>query len=224
MDNSVYIVIGAVALAVVWIISAAVKICKEYERLVVFRLGRFVGVRGPGWVLIWPFIERVERRVDMRVLTLDVPAEEIITRDNVTIKVNAVLYFQVIDAQKAVINVANYVAACLQIAQTTLRDVVGQSELDEYVKAYADEVGRVVLPNPTPEKGSFFRSDHFPFAKQGVPALSAGSGVQHRERARNGALSRSRNISERNITSRPMSTIPDGTWAVYWTISKCISR
>jgi regulator of protease activity HflC (stomatin/prohibitin superfamily) len=124
---------------VLWIVLSSVKICREYQRLVIFRLGRFSGVRGPGWVWMVPFIERVERRVDMRILTLDVPAQEIITRDNVTIKVNAVLYFKVIDAQKAVINVANYVSACLQIAQTTLRDVVGQSELDELL-AHRDEI------------------------------------------------------------------------------------
>ncbi len=131
MEASGYLVLGIVVLVALWLLRASVRICREYERLVVFRLGRFSGVRGPGWVWMIPFIERVERRVDMRILTLDVPSQEIITRDNVTIKVNAVLYFKVIDAQKAVINVANYVAACLQIAQTTLRDVVGQSELDQ---------------------------------------------------------------------------------------------
>jgi len=125
-----WVVLGLIVLVALWIVRASVKICREYERLVVFRLGRFSGVRGPGWVWMYPFIERVERRVDMRILTLDVPSQEIITHDNVTIKVNAVLYFKVIDPQGAVINVANYVAACLQIAQTTLRDVVGQSELD----------------------------------------------------------------------------------------------
>ncbi len=129
----------AIVVVLLWLVLSAVKICREYERLVVFRLGRFTGVRGPGWVWMVPFIERVERRVDMRILTLDVPAQEIITRDNVTIKVNAVLYFKVVDAQKAVINVANYVAACLQIAQTTLRDVVGQSELDELL-AHRDKI------------------------------------------------------------------------------------
>jgi regulator of protease activity HflC (stomatin/prohibitin superfamily) len=131
--------IAAVVLIALWLVSSSVKICREYQRLVIFRLGRFAGVRGPGWVWMWPFIEKVERRVDMRVLTLDVPSQEIITRDNVTIKVNAVLYFKVINAQWAVINVANYVSACLQIAQTTLRAVVGQSELDELL-AHRDEI------------------------------------------------------------------------------------
>ena len=135
-----WIVIGVIVVIALWVVLSAVKVCREYERLVVFRLERFVGVRGPGWIWMVPFgIERVERRVDMRVLTMDVPAQEIITRDNVTIKVNAVLYFKVIDAQKAAINVANYVAACLQIAQTTLRDVVGQSELDQLL-AHRDHI------------------------------------------------------------------------------------
>jgi regulator of protease activity HflC (stomatin/prohibitin superfamily) len=135
-----WIVLGVIVVIALWVILSAVKVCREYERLVIFRLGRFVGVRGPGWVWMIPFnIERVERRVDMRILTLDVPAQEIITRDNVTIKVNAVLYFKVVDAQKAAINVANYVAACLQIAQTTLRDVVGQSELDQLL-AHRDHI------------------------------------------------------------------------------------
>ena len=137
---TLWVVLGVVIVAALWIVLSAVKICREYERLVIFRLGRFVGVRGPGWVWMIPFgIERVERRVDMRILTMDVPSQEIITHDNVTIKVNAVLYFKVVDAQKAAINVANYVAACLQIAQTTLRDVVGQSELDELL-AHRDRI------------------------------------------------------------------------------------
>ncbi len=133
------IVLAVVVVVGLWLLTSAVKICREYERLVVFFLGRFAGVRGPGWVWLVPFVERVERRVDMRILTLDVPAQEIITRDNVTIKVNAILLFKVIDPQKAVINVANYIAACLQIAQTTLRDVVGQSELDTLL-AHRDHI------------------------------------------------------------------------------------
>jgi len=125
------IVLIVVGVIVLWLALSALRISKEYERLVVFFWGRFSGVRGPGLVFMIPFFERIERRVDMRILTMDVPSQEVITQDNVTIKVNAVLYFKVVDPKRAVINVANYVAACLQIAQTTLRDVVGQSELDE---------------------------------------------------------------------------------------------
>lgn len=153
--DPLFFVIGAIVLIGLWLISSAIKICREYQRLVVFRLGRFAGVRGPGIVLMWPFIEKVERRVDMRILTLDVPAQEIITRDNVTIKVNAVIYFKVIDARMAVINVANYIAACLQIAQTTLRDVVGQSELDELL-AHRDQINahlQTIIDESTEEWG-----------------------------------------------------------------------
>ncbi len=132
-------ILGIVIVVGLWLLSSMIKICREYERLVIFFLGRFNGVRGPGIVFVWPFVERVERRVDMRILTMDVPSQEIITRDNVTLKVNAVLYFKVIDPQKGVINVANYIAASLQIAQTTLRDVVGQSELDELL-AHRDKI------------------------------------------------------------------------------------
>lgn len=112
------------------IVSAAIKIVQEYERGVVFRLGRFAGVRGPGLILLIPFIERMVK-VDLRVVTLDVPSQEAITKDNVTVRVNAVVYFQVIDPDKAVINVEDYRRATAQIAQTTLRSVMGQHELDD---------------------------------------------------------------------------------------------
>lgn len=107
----------------------AVRIVQEYERGVVFRLGRLVGARGPGLILLIPFIERMVK-VDQRVITLDVPSQEGITRDNVTLKVNAVVYFMVADPAAAVVKVEDYRRATWQIAQTTLRNVIGQSELD----------------------------------------------------------------------------------------------
>lgn len=109
---------------------SAVKIVPEYERGVVFRLGRLVDSRGPGLFLLIPIIERMVR-VDIRVITMDVPPQEVITLDNVTIKVNAVLYFMVVDPQYAVVKVVDFIRATMQIAQTTLRSVVGQVELDE---------------------------------------------------------------------------------------------
>ena len=109
---------------------AAVKIVPEYERGVIFRLGRSQGPKGPGLFFIIPFVDQM-RRVDMRVVTLDVPTQEAITKDNVTVKVNAVCYFRVMDPVAAVINVNNYLLATQQIAQTTLRSVLGQSELDD---------------------------------------------------------------------------------------------
>ena len=112
------------------VLLAAIKIVQEYERGVVFRLGRFAGVRGPGLILLIPFIERMVK-VDLRVVTLDVPAQECITRDNVTVKVNAVVYFFVLDSEKAVIAVEDYRRATWQVAQTTLRSTLGQHELDD---------------------------------------------------------------------------------------------
>ena len=112
------------------IILAAIKIVQEYERGVVFRLGRFAGVRGPGLILLIPFVERMWK-VDLRVVTLDVPTQEAITKDNVTARVNAVAYFHVLDADKAVIAVEDFRRATAQIAQTTLRSVLGQHELDD---------------------------------------------------------------------------------------------
>ena len=110
--------------------SSAVKIVQEYERGVVFRLGRLVGARGPGLILLIPGIERMQK-VDLRVITLDVPTQEAITRDNVTVKVSAVVYFKVVDPDSAVVKVLDYIRATSLIAQTTLRSVLGQSDLDE---------------------------------------------------------------------------------------------
>src|SRR5690349_21587582 len=108
---------------------AAIRIIPEYERGVIFRLGRLMGARGPGLFFVWPPIERMIR-VDTRVVTMEVPAQEAITLDNVTLKVNAVVYFMVVDPNKAVVNVFDYFRATMQIAQTTVRSVVGKAELD----------------------------------------------------------------------------------------------
>ena len=117
-------------LLLLWLLRASLRIVKEYERGVIFRLGRVTGAKGPGLFWLIPFIDQM-RPVDLRVVTLDVPTQEAITKDNVTVKVNAVCYFRVLSPQDAVINVANYLLATQQIAQTTLRSVLGQSELDE---------------------------------------------------------------------------------------------
>ena len=119
-----------IAIVVILILSNAIKIVQEYERGAVFRLGRFVGLRGPGLVILIPFIERI-RRVDLRVITMDVPEQECMTVDNVTVRVDAVVYFRVLDAANAVLKVHDFVKATHLLAQTTLRNVVGQSELDE---------------------------------------------------------------------------------------------
>jgi regulator of protease activity HflC (stomatin/prohibitin superfamily) len=118
------------ALLLVWLLRASLRIVKEYERGVIFRLGRVTGAKGPGLFWLIPVVDQM-RPVDLRVVTLDVPTQEAITKDNVTVKVNAVCYFRVLSPEDAVINVANYLLATQQIAQTTLRSVLGQSELDE---------------------------------------------------------------------------------------------
>jgi regulator of protease activity HflC (stomatin/prohibitin superfamily) len=125
-----YVVIGIIVVLVLIIVPMAVKIVQEYERGVIFRLGRLVGARGPGLFLIIPFIDRMVK-VDLRVVTMDVPSQEVITRDNVTVRVNAVVYFRVVDPESSVVKVLDHIRATSQISQTTLRNVLGQSELDE---------------------------------------------------------------------------------------------
>jgi regulator of protease activity HflC (stomatin/prohibitin superfamily) len=125
-------------LVVIIILSAAIKITNEWERGVILRLGRLSGVKGPGLFLIIPFVDRMIR-VNLQVVTLDVPSQEAITRDNVTVKVNAVVFYRVIDPARAVVQVEDYRRATWNIAQTTLRNVLGQSELDELL-AHRDTV------------------------------------------------------------------------------------
>jgi regulator of protease activity HflC (stomatin/prohibitin superfamily) len=115
-------------------LASAIRILNEYERAVVFRLGRIRDVKGPGLIIIIPGIDKVVK-VDMRTITMDVPPQDVITKDNVSIKVNAVVYFRVVDANAAVIDVENYLYATSQLAQTTLRSVCGQVELDEILSA-----------------------------------------------------------------------------------------
>ena len=120
---------GVILIALI-ILPQAIKITKEYERGVIFRLGRFVGLRGPGLFLIIPIIDKMVK-IDLRIVTLDVPAQEVITKDNIPITVDAVLYFKISDPGKATIEVENYMMATSQISQTSLRGVVGASTLDE---------------------------------------------------------------------------------------------
>ncbi|RAP34392.1 hypothetical protein DID77_01220 [Candidatus Marinamargulisbacteria bacterium SCGC AG-439-L15] len=121
-----YIIIVAALL----FLASAIRILREYERGVVFTLGRFTRVAGPGFVLIIPLIQQLVR-VDLRIIVLDIKPQDVVTRDNVTVKVNAVLYFRVVDPEKAIIQVEHYLMATSQLAQTTLRSVLGQHELDE---------------------------------------------------------------------------------------------
>src|SRR5216684_3435649 len=126
---SIVVVLVAVVVVAFLVVTSTVKIVQEYERGVIFRLGRLVGARGPGLILLIPGVERM-RKVDLRIVTLEVPAQEAITRDNVTVKVNAVVYFRVVDPEEAVVKVLDYVRATSLIGQTTLRSILGQSDLD----------------------------------------------------------------------------------------------
>mgnify|MGYP001566845227 CR=1 FL=1 len=132
-----YVIFVLIAL---WIVRASIRIVAEYERGVIFRLGRVIGAKGPGLFFLIPLVDRMVL-VDTRVVTLDVPSQEAITKDNVTIKVNAVCYFRVLDPNAAVVNVVNYLMATQQIAQTTLRSVMGQSTLDDLL-AERDQINR----------------------------------------------------------------------------------
>lgn len=111
-------------------LSAAIKILREYERGVIFTLGRFTGVKGPGMILLVPFVQQMVR-TDLRTIVFDVPSQDVISHDNVSVRVNAVIYFRIIDPEKAIIQVADFMAATSQLAQTTLRSVLGKHELDE---------------------------------------------------------------------------------------------
>ena len=124
------------------ILLGGIKVVREYERGVIFRLGRLVGARGPGIFYVWPIIEQMVK-VELRIVTLDIPRQEVITRDNVTISVNAVLYFRVYDPEDAIVQIQDFLRATSQIAQTTMRAVIGESELDE-VLAERDKINNTL--------------------------------------------------------------------------------
>jgi regulator of protease activity HflC (stomatin/prohibitin superfamily) len=125
-----WIWVGIIILVILIIVPMTVKIVQEYERGVIFRLGRLIGAKGPGFFLIIPFFDRMVK-VDLRTVTMDVPPQDVITKDNVTVKVNAVVYFRVVDPESSVVKVLDHIRATSLISQTTLRNVLGQSELDE---------------------------------------------------------------------------------------------
>jgi len=125
MNTIIYIIIGLVIL-----MPMIFKVMREYERAVVFTFGRFTSVKGPGLIIIIPLVQQIER-IELRTVVMDVPSQDVISRDNVSVKVNAVVYFRVIDPERAIIQVENFHVATSQLAQTTLRSVLGQHELDE---------------------------------------------------------------------------------------------
>jgi regulator of protease activity HflC (stomatin/prohibitin superfamily) len=131
--GSTFTIICAVGVGLVILLGASIRIVTEYERGVVFRLGRVIGAKGPGLFFLIPIIDKMIK-VDLRTITLDVPSQEAITADNVTVSVNAVAYFRVVDPVSAVIQIEDYTRATWQIAQTTLRNVIGQSEMDQLLQ------------------------------------------------------------------------------------------
>lgn len=131
--ESLFSLLCFITIVVVGLLVTSVRITQEYERGVIFRLGRYVSVKGPGLFFIIPFVDRMER-IDLRIITLDVPTQEAITRDNVTVKVNAVVYFRVVAPEAAVIQIENYYRATREFAQTSLRNVIGQSDLDKILQ------------------------------------------------------------------------------------------
>ena len=135
-------IIGVLIVALIMLLSASVKVVNEWERGVILRLGRLVGARGPGLFFIIPIVDRMIK-VNLRVVTLDIPSQEAITRDNVTVKVNAVVFYRVVNPEDAIVKVDEYQRATWQIAQTTLRSVLGQSELDELL-AHRDKINHTL--------------------------------------------------------------------------------
>jgi regulator of protease activity HflC (stomatin/prohibitin superfamily) len=123
-----------IVVLVVSLLANSLRVLREYERAVIFRLGRLIGAKGPGLIILIPLVDRMVK-VSLRTVPMEVPPQDIITRDNVSVKVNAVIFFRVIDANKAIVDVENYLYATSQLAQTTLRSILGQSELDELLSA-----------------------------------------------------------------------------------------
>ena len=139
-------ILGILVFFVVILLASAIRVLREYERGVIFRLGRLIGQKGPGLILLIPFIDKMVR-VDLRTVTLNIPPQEVITRDNVPASVNAVCYFRVVDANASIVQVENYLMATSQIAQTTLRAVLGRAELDTLLSErdrLNDELQRII--------------------------------------------------------------------------------
>jgi regulator of protease activity HflC (stomatin/prohibitin superfamily) len=133
-------ILGVLIMFVVLVLSSAIRVLREYERGVIFRLGRLIAAKGPGLILLIPLVDRMVK-VSLRTIVLDVPPQDVITRDNVSVKVSAVVYFRVIDSSKAIVEVENYMFATSQLSQTTLRSILGQSELDELL-AERDKINK----------------------------------------------------------------------------------
>jgi regulator of protease activity HflC (stomatin/prohibitin superfamily) len=142
--------IGVIIAFLVIVIASAIRILREYERAVVFRLGRLIGSKGPGLIFLIPIVDRMVR-VSLRTVVMDVPEQDVITKDNVSLKVNAVVYFRVVQAEKAIVEVENFLFATSQLSQTTLRSVLGQSQLDELLaeRERINQKLQIIIDNQT---------------------------------------------------------------------------
>jgi regulator of protease activity HflC (stomatin/prohibitin superfamily) len=150
MEQISYTLLIAVLFFLLFILSSAIRILREYQRAVIFRLGRLIKVKGPGLILLIPVIDRMVK-VSLRTVVMDVPSQDVITKDNVSIKVNAVVYFRVIQPEKAIVEVEDFLSATSQLSQTTLRSILGQSELDELL-SQRDKINRelaLIIDNQT---------------------------------------------------------------------------
>jgi regulator of protease activity HflC (stomatin/prohibitin superfamily) len=180
--------IGILLLAIVLILSSAIKILREYERAVVFRLGRAIGVKGPGLIILIPLVDRMQK-VDLRTVAMDVPPQDVITRDNVSMKVNAVIYFRVMDARSAIIEVERYLYATSQLAQTTLRTVLGEIELDDLLaeREKINERLQIILDEATEPWGikvSSVQVKHLDLPQEMQRAMARQAEAERERRAR----------------------------------------
>ena len=201
---------GVIALMVIGFFALAIRIMREYERGVIFTLGRFTGVKGPGFMLLIPFVQQMVR-VDLRTVVEDVPTQDVISRDNVSVKVNAVIYFRVVDPEKAINRVENFAAATSQLAQTTLRSVLGKHELDEML-AERDKLNRDVqgiLDQQTDDWGikvANVEIKHVDLDESMIRAIAKQAEAERVRRARASSMPKASSRRRKNSCRRPKSS------------------
>lgn len=177
-----------IGIVIFFLLASAIRILREYERGVVFRLGRLIGVKGPGLIILIPIVDRMVK-VDLRIVTLDVPPQDVITRDNVSVKVNAVIYFRVMDAARSIVEVEDYLLATSQLAQTTLRNICGQVELDE-VLAEREKVNHMIqsildeMTDPWGIKVSAVEVKHVDLPAEMIRAIARQAEAERERRAK----------------------------------------
>jgi regulator of protease activity HflC (stomatin/prohibitin superfamily) len=195
---------AVIVLIVIFILASAIRILREYERGVIFRLGRLVGAKGPGLFLLIPVIDRMVK-VSLRTIAMDIPPQDIITKDNVSVKVNAVLYFRVLNPEKAIVEVEDFLYATSQLAQTTLRSILGQADLDELLSARdkINEELQTIIDNHTDPWGikvSLVEVKHVDLPQEMQRAMARQAEAERERRAKvihaEGEFQASRQLSE----------------------------